>query len=118
MEKEKRRKQKRYPISIDVKLNTPDMSIGVLATNISGSGLGLQSLKNVPPTSQVNVTMASPVVATFYGTLTWSRHTLIKNLDAYEIGFETYAIFYQGNMVDTAEGKEQIIQEILAAIEA
>lgn len=116
MERKQKRKQKRYPISINVKLNTPDISIEVMATNISCDGFGLQSLKSVPPATQAKITMASPVAATFYGSLTWSRHTLIKGLDAYEMGFEAYAILHQGTMADTTEGKEEIIQKILTAL--
>ncbi len=101
---------------MDVKLSTPDMSIEVLATNISNDGFGLQSVKIVPVTAQANITIASPVEATFYGALTWSRHTLIQDLDAYEMGFETYAIFHQGTMADTPETREQIIQKILEKV--
>lgn len=116
MERKQQRKQKRYPISINVKLNTPDISIEVMTTNISCDGFGLQSLKSVPPATQAKITMTSPVAATFYGSLTWSCHTLIKGLDAYEMGFEAYAILHQGTMADTTEGKEEIIQKILTAL--
>jgi len=118
MREEQRKKQKRYPISIDVELNTPDISIRIAAVNISQGGLGLQSLKNIRPTPQVNISMTSPVEATFYGTLMWSRHTLVKNLDAYEMGFETDAIIFEGKMTDDPEGKEHIVQKILNAMRA
>jgi hypothetical protein len=118
MEDERRRRQERHPISIDVKLDTPNISIQIVAVNISENGLGLQSLRNIQPSSRANISMTSPVEATFYGTLTWSQHTLIKNLDAYALGFETDAILYEGTVADTAQGKEQIVQKILQAVKA
>ncbi len=84
------------------------------AINISTDGLGVQALKSIPPGTQATITMNVPEEAVLYGNLQWSRHTLIQNLDAYQMGFEVYAIIYQGRIFDDPEKRGDVIQEILA----
>lgn len=108
------REQKRHPISVDVTIDAADMTIHATATNISRQGIGIQALKNIPPGTQATITMDVPDETILYANLMWSRHILIQKLDAYQMGFEIYAMIYKGEIHDAPSMREQVIQAILS----
>ncbi len=108
------RKQQRHSISVDVMIKTVDITISATATNISRHGIGIQTLKSIPPGTQATITMNVPDEIILYTNLMWSQHTLIQNLDAYDMGFEIYAMVFKGSIHDEPSMREQVIQAILA----
>ena len=117
MDENDRRRQERYPVAIDIDITiqTPDITVSATATNISIDGLGVQALKNIPPGTQATININIPDEVVMYGNLQWSRHTLIQNLDAYQMGFDMYAIIYQGRIFDDPSKREEVIEEIIAS---
>lgn len=111
-----RRRHARYTVHVDALMDAEGASLPILILDISLSGLGIQSLKNLQPDTQVSISLQIPDEVIFYGTLIWSQHQLINNLDAYKMGFEVYAIRYQSMIYDELSEDETILHEILAEI--
>lgn len=47
----------------------------------------------------------------------WSQHTLLNQLDAYNMGFDIPAIRHQGTLHDEPSENEDLMDDILARIE-
>jgi len=118
MDAERSRKHTRYPVSIDVLVDAEGTPLTAHVTDISVTGLGMQSLKNIAPGTRANIAVQLPEDAVLYGTLIWSQHTLLNNLDAYNMGFEVDAIMYEGSLLGEIPEKDKAVQEILEKIEA
>ena len=116
MAAEKKRDHPRHPISLDVLVDTEGSPLSALVTDISVSGLGIQSLKNIQPGSQASITAQIPDEVVLYGTLLWSRHTLVSGLDAYEMGFDVHAIRYKGILHDEISDRDLAVEDILDKI--
>jgi len=114
MDEESRRESERHAISMEVTIETPETTVSATATNISLHGIGIQSLKSIPPGTQATITMKVPEEVILYVKLLWSRHTLIQNLDAYQMGFEIYGLAHRGSIYDEPSKREEIIQAILS----
>ena len=116
MDAENNRKHKRYPISIDVMVDAEGTPLSAHVTDISVNGVGIQSLNNIAPGTQVSITAHVPEEVVLYGTLMWSQHTLLDQLDAYNMGFDVHAIMLHRSIHDDIQEKEEALQEILSRI--
>ena len=95
-------------------INVGDEAIPATTIDISQGGIGLEALKSIPPGTPATIVLSIPENVTFYGNLMWSQHTLVSNLDAYDMGFEVFAINYDGRILDGLAQEEEIVQTILA----
>ncbi len=116
MDTEKDRVHKRYPISMDVMVDAEGTPLSAHVTDISVNGIGIQSLSNIAPGTQVSITAHVPEEVILYGTLMWSQHTLLNQLDTYNMGFDVHAIMFHSSLHDEIKDKEEALQEILNKI--
>lgn len=80
-------------------------------------GFGAQSLKNLQPGTRVSISLKIPEDVVLFGVLMWSQHTLLNQLDAYNMGFDIPAIRHQGTLHDEPSENEDLMDDILARIE-
>ena len=115
---EKRRENPRYPVSFDALVDAEGFPLSAHVTDISANGLGAQSLKNIPPGTPVSIKAQIPDDVLFYGTLLWSQHAFVNNLDTYMMGFEIHAIHYKGKLHDETPAKDEAVGAIVEAIQS
>jgi len=118
MEADSQRLHVRYPVSFDVMVDAEGSPLSAHVTDISVNGLGVESLKNIPPGSQASITAQIPEDVVLYGTLLWSKHAVVNSLDTYQMGFDIHAIYYQGHVYDGEEEKDEAVEAILAKVMA
>ena len=114
MNDSKSRNKIRYPVSIQAIIDAGGETISATTTNISQQGIGIEALKSIPPGTPATIALNMPESITIYGNVMWSRHTLVNNLDAYQMGIEVFAVLYEGRMVDDPVQQEEVVQAVLA----
>lgn len=106
------RRADRHSVSVEVEIDVEGTTIQATATNISRQGIGIQALKSIPPGTQATIKVSLPEEIVLYANLMWSRHTLDRGLDAYQMGFEIYAMIYDGKIHDEPAMRDKVIQAI------
>lgn len=117
MDAEKLRAHERHSVSIDVLVDAEGTPLSAHVTDMSSEGLGAQSLKNLQPGTRVSISFKIPEDVVLFGVLMWSQHTLLNQLDAYNMGFDIPAIRHQGTLHDEPSENEDLMDDILARIE-
>ena len=111
-----RREEKRHRIWIDALVKTPETSLPVIATEISGGGIRIQSQKLITPGTMIQATLKLNVENEFHGTVIWTLHNSYSTPAVYEIGVETDLIIMENIKFNKHSAKAKVLEEILSKI--
>jgi hypothetical protein len=109
-----RRAEKRHRIWIDTVVKTPKKSLEVIATEISGGGIRIQSQKLIIPDTKIKATLKIDIKNEFYGKVLWALHKNQGTIAVYEIGIETDLIVMDNIKFNRHSAKANVLEEILS----
>ncbi len=113
-----RRREFRHNICLDAKVITPKSSFRVLATNISGGGLEIQSPSIINPKTKLMVSLQLQEEFVFNGTVIWTLGDFVENRWVYRVGIRTDDITFKNKLATSTEEKTELVQRILPQIKA
>ena len=111
-----RREEKRHRIWVDAVVKTPETSLPVILTEISGGGIRMQSQKLITPGTKIQATLKLNVENEFHGTVVWTLHNTYKTQAVYEIGVETDLIVMENLKFNKPSAMAKVLEEILSKI--
>ncbi len=113
-----RRREFRHNICLDTMVFTPKSSFRVLATNISGGGLEIQSPSIINPKTKLMVSLQLQEEFVFNGTVIWTLGDFVEDRWVYRVGIRTDDISYKDMLATSSEEKTELVQRILPQIKA
>jgi len=117
MVKKNGRKQQRYPVKINIKIEKLEKSISATAINISANGLGILASESIPPDTNITIHLMIDKEVVMYGSLQWIKNTFAGSIDSYQMGVRTDIIIFKDVILSESSEKEAAVKEILAIIE-
>ncbi|MFC1816629.1 PilZ domain-containing protein [Thermodesulfobacteriota bacterium] len=111
-----RRKQPRHKLKVEAKVATPDGSISVIVTDISGEGVHLLSPKAIQSGTKVMVSLLIEDEASLSGSVAWILDSYIRGQHVYQIGVEIEAVILPEINAIGFHEKAEMVQEILSRV--
>ncbi|SPD73688.1 hypothetical protein PITCH_A1920027 [uncultured Desulfobacterium sp.] len=111
-----RRKEKRHPICMDIKVIAPKTSFPAFATNISGGGLEISTPTGINPQTKLMIFLQLEEEFVFHGTVIWALGDFVNKKWIYRAGIRTDTIAFKNRQANTAAEKAEVIKKILPQI--
>ena len=111
-----RRREKRHPVCIDVRVIAPKNSFPALATNVSGGGLEISTPTGINPQTKLMIFLQLEEEFVFHGTVIWTLGDFVNKKWIYRAGIRTDTIVFKNRQANTAAEKAEIVNKILPQI--
>lgn len=111
-----RRRHTRYKVNLYARIITPDYYISLNTLEISLEGIRLEAYSEIPPGTEVTVSLDVKKKLNFSGKVIWVFAFQKKGVQKYQIGIKVDEMTMEGIKVIGFDIKHELIQDILNRI--
>ena len=108
-----RRRQERHNVWVKAVVQTSDITVPAIATEISGDGLRIQCQKQMGPGTKVRIDLQLDEKVAIVGEIVWALNILVDTLNVYDMGIKTDIVYYEDIKVNKFSTRAEAVQRIV-----